>query len=599
MNIHSVDIFIIIVYFAAMLMIGFWFTRRASKNLDSYFLGGKSLPWYVLGISNAASMFDVSGTMWLVYLLFVYGLKSAFIPWLWPTFNQVFLMVYLAVWLRRSNVLTGAEWIRTRFGSGAGAELSYISVVIFALVSVVSFIGYAYQGVGKFAVVFFPWDVSPHVYAVTILGITAVYTMLGGMYSVVISDVVQFIIMCIVSVAVAAIAMTRTTPESIAAAVPADWTNLWFGWKLDLDWTGIMNSVNSSIEGDGYSLFGFFMTMVLFKGILASMAGPAPNYDLQRVLSAKDTKSAALMSATVSFVLYIPRYLLIAGITVLAIVFFSPQLEQMGENVDFEQILPYVIGNFIPAGLMGLLLAGLLAAFMSTFSSTINSGAAYLVNDIYKGYIHKNASRQTYFFMSCFCSVLVVLAGITFGLLTKSIHQVVNWIVAGLYGGYIAPNVLKWHWWRFNGYGYFAGMMAGIIAALVMPHMPYVGDWQPIFSFPILLVLSIAASIIGSLATPPENDDTLKKFYMQVRPWGFWKSVQEKVIAENPDFAPNRNFGRDMTNVGAGIIWQLMFTLVPIYLVIKQFKAMTISLVLLVLLSVFLKFNWYNKLEKN
>ena len=599
MNVHPVDIFIIIVYFATMLMIGFWFTRRASKNLDSYFLGGKSLPWYVLGVSNAASMFDVSGTMWLVYLLFVYGLKSVFIPWLWPTFNQVFLMVYLAVWLRRSNVLTGAEWIRTRFGSGIGSELSYISVVIFAVVSVVSFIGYAYQGVGKFAVVFFPWDISPHVYAIIILGITAVYTMLGGMYSVVISDVVQFIIMCIVSVAVAVIAMTRTAPDSIAAAVPPDWGNLWFGWKLNLDWTGIMNSVNNSISDDGYSLFGFFMTMVLLKGILASMAGPAPNYDLQRVLSTKDTKSAALMSATVSFVLYIPRYLLITGITVLAIVFFSPQLEQMGENVDFEQILPYVIGNFIPVGLMGLLLAGLLAAFMSTFSSTINSGAAYLVNDIYKAYIHKNASRQTYFFMSCFCSILVVLAGIAFGLLTKSIHQVVNWIVAGLYGGYIAPNVLKWHWWRFNGYGYFAGMMAGIIAALAMPHLPYVGDMKPIYSFPILLVLSVLASIIGSLATHPESDDTLKKFYKQVRPWGFWKPVQEKVLAEDPNFALNRNFGRDMTNVGVGIIWQLMFTLVPIYLVIKQFKAMTISLVLLVLLSVFLKFNWYNKLEKN
>jgi Na+/proline symporter len=599
MNIHPIDIIIIVVYFAAMLIIGFWFTRRASKNLDSYFLGGKSLPWYVLGVSNAASMFDVSGTMWLVYLLFVYGLKSVFIPWLWPTFNQIFLMVYLAVWLRRSNVITGAEWIKTRFGTGLGSELSYISVVIFALVSVVSFIGYAYQGVGKFAVVFFPWEVSPHVYAISILGITTIYTMLGGMYSVVISDVVQFVIMCIVSVCVAFIAMSRTTPESIAAAVPADWSNLWFGWKLDLNWTGIMDAVNNNIQNDGYSLFGFFMMMVLLKGILASMAGPAPNYDLQRVLSAKDTKSAALMSATVSFVLYIPRYLLIAGITVLAIVFFSPKLEQMGENVDFEQILPYVIGNFIPVGLMGLLLAGLLAAFMSTFSSTINSGAAYLVNDIYKGYINKNASRRTYFLMSCFCSILVVVAGITFGLLTKSIHQVVNWIVAGLYGGYIAPNVLKWHWWRFNGYGYFAGMMAGIIAALVMPHVPVVGEWAPIKSFPILLVLSVLASIIGSLAMPPEDDSTLKKFYKQIRPWGLWKPIREKVIAEDPSFIPNNNFGRDMLNVAVGIVWQLTFTIVPIYLVIKQFKAMVVSMVLLVLTSVFLKFNWYNKLEKD
>jgi Na+/proline symporter len=167
------------------------------------------MPWWMLGISNAASMFDVSGTMWLVYLLFIYGLKSAFIPWLWPTFNQVFLMVYLAVWLRRSNVLTGAEWIRTRFGNGMGPNLSYFSVVIFALISVIGFTSYGYQGIGKFAAVFLPWKVSPHVYAIAIIGVTTLYTMMGGMYSVVITDVAQFLIMTIASVAIGVIAMTE------------------------------------------------------------------------------------------------------------------------------------------------------------------------------------------------------------------------------------------------------------------------------------------------------------------------------------------------------------------------------------------------------
>jgi hypothetical protein len=98
---------------------------------------------------------------------------------------------------------------------------------------------------------------------------------------------------------------------------------------------------------------------------------------------------------------------------------------------------------------------------------------------------------------------------------------------------------------------------------------------------------------------PPEDDSTLKKFYKQIRPWGLWKPIREKVIAEDPSFIPNNNFGRDMLNVAVGIVWQLTFTIVPIYLVIKQFKAMVVSMVLLVLTSVFLKFNWYNKLEKD
>lgn len=599
MKVHSIDILIVVAYMVAMILIGLWVTRKASKNLGSYFLGDNMMPWYMLGISNAASMFDVSGTMWLVYLLFVYGLKSAFIPWLWPTFNQIFLMVYLAVWLRRSNVLTGAEWIRTRFGNGTGANLSYFSVVIFALISVIGFTSYGYQGIGKFAKVFFPWDVSPHVYAIVIIGVTTLYTMMGGMYSVVITDVAQFLIMAVASVAIGIIAMNRTTPEMIAAVVPADWGNLWFGWKLNLDWTGILNSANTNIMKDGYSLFAIFMMMILFKGLLASMAGPAPNYDLQRVLSSKNTRAAALMSASVSFVLFIPRYLLIGGITILALVFFSPQLNQMGDNADFEQILPYVISNFVPVGLMGLLLAGLLAAFMSTFSATINAGAAYIVNDIYKGYINKNASNRTYVLMSCVFTVIVVIVGILFGLLTDSINQWVMWIVAGLYGGYVAPNVLKWHWWRLNGFGYFAGMMIGIIASLAMTIIPWVKDIPVIYGFPFLLGLSLLASIVGSLMTKPEDEDVLKKFYRQVKPWGFWGPIRDMVMAEQPGFMPNKNFGRDMLNVAVGIIWQLTFTLAPIYLIIKNFKAMTITVAVMVITSIFMKLNWYDKLDKD
>jgi Na+/proline symporter len=140
---HPIDVAILILYFVAMIGIGVAVMKKASKGLDSYFLAGNSLPWYVLGVSNASAMFDITGTMWLVYNIFVYGMKGIWLPWLWPTFNQVFLMVYLSVWIRRSNVLTGGEWITSRFGESRGAELSRMIVVVFALISVVGFITYA------------------------------------------------------------------------------------------------------------------------------------------------------------------------------------------------------------------------------------------------------------------------------------------------------------------------------------------------------------------------------------------------------------------------------------------------------------------------
>src|ERR1700761_3040433 len=157
MKLHAIDIGIIIGYFLAVILAGLWVSRRGAKDLDAYFLGGKSLPWYLLGISDASGMFDISGTMWMVYILFVYGLKSIWLPFLWPVFNQIFLMMFLSAWLRRSNVLTGAEWIQTRFGRGRGANLAHLSVVFFALVNVIAFLAYAFKGIGKFAAVMLPW----------------------------------------------------------------------------------------------------------------------------------------------------------------------------------------------------------------------------------------------------------------------------------------------------------------------------------------------------------------------------------------------------------------------------------------------------------
>ena len=133
MPLNGIDIGIIVFYLTVIVIIGLVLRRFAARNKSSYMLGGNKLPWYMLGLSNASGMFDISGTMWLVAITFVYGMKSIWIPWLWPVFNQIFLMVFLSAWLRRSNVTTGAEWIGTRFGTGKAGQLSHTIVVVFAL----------------------------------------------------------------------------------------------------------------------------------------------------------------------------------------------------------------------------------------------------------------------------------------------------------------------------------------------------------------------------------------------------------------------------------------------------------------------------------
>ncbi len=595
MELHYIDIAIIAVYLLATILIGFLVSKRASKDLSSYFLGGNSLPWYILGVSNASGMFDITGTMWLVYLLFVYGMKGIFVPWLWPVFNQVFLMVYLSIWLRRSNVMTGAEWIKTRFGDGQGAKLSHIIIVIYALVSVIGFLAYGFKGIGKFSSEFLPWDLSPNQYALIFMAITTFYVIKGGMYSVVFTELIQFVVMTVASVAIGFIAWNMVSPESVNAVIPTGWKELLFGWELNLDWSGLIDSVNTKIAEDGYSLFTIFMMMVLFKGVLVSMAGPAPNYDMQRILATKSPTEAAKMSGMVSVALFLPRYMMIAGLSILALVFFSPQLKAMGPDIDFEMILPYAIKNFVPVGLLGVLLAGLIAAFMSTFAATVNAAPAYIVNDIYKRFINPHADKKVYVRMSYITSFLVVVIGIGFGFAAESIDSVTQWIVSALWGGYTASNILKWYWWRLNGFGYFWGMVGGIIGSLLLPVL--FPDLSPLHAFPFILVISMAGCFIGSYMTKPDDMEVLKSFYSKVKPWGLWKPVYKAVLIDEPGFERNKDFKRDMFNIVIGIIWQTSMIVIPIYFILHENLSMITSAAILLITSLILKKTWYDKLH--
>jgi solute:Na+ symporter, SSS family len=601
MLLSNLDMAVLIFYFAAMISVGIYVTRRASRNLDSYFLGGKTMPWWLLGISNASAMWDITGTMWFVYILYTYGMKAVFLPWVWPIFNQVFDAVYLSKWIRRSNARTGAEWITTRFGEGRSGELSRGIIVLFALISVVSFIGYEFQGIGKFCKVFLPWDLSPNTYAILLMSITAIYVVLGGMLSVVITDFAQFCLMALSALVIGAIAVTKVDAGMLDQVTPAGWRNLFFGWDITLNWSGLLPAMNDHIAREGIaSMFGLFFTVMVFKGILVSMAGAAPNYDMQRILAAKSPREASLMSAIVSVCL-VPRWILIGGITLLGLVFVTPEFRKMGDNIDFETVLPYVINRFLPAGLIGVLLAGLLSSFMANFSATVNAGAAYLVNDIYKKHINPDADNRKLVKFSYLGSVLILVLGIVIGMFLSSITQITQWIVGGLYGGYTAANILKWYWWRFNGYGYFWGMLVGIVSALAVPAMlPTIAPrfHDPTYAFPFILLFSFVGCVAGALLTKPVEAEVLKNFYRNVRPWGFWKPVHKMVAAEDPSIEPNKNVGRDLLNCFVGIPWQLTLVTIPLYVIFRDLRGTLISLAVLISASIFLKKFWYDRLER-
>ncbi len=616
MKLRLLDLVIIAAYLATMVVIGWVLRKKARLNKENYLLGGKSLPWYMLGLSDASDMFDISGTMWMVSLCFVYGMKSIWIPWLWPVFNQVFMMMYLSRWLRRSNATTGAEWLAGRFGkSGPGVRASHNIVVAFALLSCLGFMAYGFVGLGKFMQIFIPWgniqpfipfhvapEYVPHFYGIVFTLFAMFYSILGGMHSIVLGDVIKYAIMTIACISIGVIAMIRLHTQGHSLAVPNGWFDPFFGGRLHLDWSSILPDANKKIADDGFSLFGIFFMMMLFKGVFASVAGPAPNYDMQKVLSTRSPEEASKMSGFVSIILLPIRYSMIIGLTVLALLYYnqiSGDLKTAG-GTDFEKILPATINSFLPVGLMGLVLTGLLGAFMGTFSGTLNAAQAYLVNDVYLKYVNPEASNRKVIGMNYLAGLLVVITGVVLGLFVKDVNTVLQWIVSGLYGGYVAANMLKWHWWRFNANGFFWGMLAGIVPAIALAVLKSTGvlTGLDLYYWPILFLLSLAGSIIGSYAAPPTDEATLKSFYKVVRPWGFWQPVHEKVIKEDPAFVGNRNFRRNMFNIVLGMIGQLCLTILPMYIVLWLQWPLLITVVLLLVIILVLKKTWWNRLSE-
>ncbi|WP_439696730.1 sodium:solute symporter family protein [Mucilaginibacter sp. AW1-7] len=609
MKLHLADIIIIVLYLLSTIFIGLWYRKKARENKESYMLGGKSLPWYKLGLSDASDMFDISGTMWMVSLCFVYGMKSIWIPWLWPVFNQVFLMMYLSRWLRRSNAATGAEWLATRFGkTGNWVGASHMVVIAFALLSCFGFLAYGFIGLGKFIEIFIPWDLVksyvpfnvapqyvPHVYGIIFTLFAMFYSILGGMHSIVLGDMVKYGVMTVACIWIGFIAAHKLANHSLH--VPDGWFSPFFGTHLNMNWSGIITEVNKKIKDDGYSLFGLFFMMMTFKGFFAALAGPAPNYDMQKILSTRSPEDASKMSGFVNIVLLPIRYSLIVSLTILGLIYYHQMnLKDATGDIDFERILPAVINNFLPVGLVGLLLAGLLGAFMSTFSGTMNAAQAYIVNDIYLKYVNPVASNKNIITMNYLVGIIVVAIGVILGFFAHNVNTVLQWIVSALYGGYVASNVLKWHWWRFNAGGFFWGMLSGILSA--MAFSLYVSNNELLYWFPVLFLISLAGSVIGSLATEPTDIAVLKAFYSNVRPWGFWGPVKKLVMADDESFTPNKNFKLNMFNVVIGTITQLCLTILPMYLILNQKLPLAVTIGLLAITMLILKKTWWNKLKE-
>jgi SSS family solute:Na+ symporter len=570
-KLSTIDIVIIFAYLAVVITLGMWMKRRAAKNIGSYFLGERQLPWWALAMSGSSSYFDITGTMWIVSLFVVIGLKGMWVQWIWGFIIPAFYMAYMGKWIRRSKVMTGSEWMETRFGSGKAGEAARASYTLYAVLTITAFLAYGATGMGKFGSVYLPF--SDHVCAALIIGITGIYVIMGGFHGVVMVEIFQTIVLSIGAIVIAYLGFTHVSSAALAAKVPASWGSLLPQWNL-------------SYASAEYKLFGALLIIWVMKGLLLSLSGPEQLYDFQRFLAAKNPRDASKLGALWG-IIHTVRWPMAMGLAVLGIV-------GLAGTGDPEKVLPSVIQQMLPAGLRGFAIAALLSGFLATFNSTVNGGASYIVKDIYHKYINPSATDRKLIYASYFSSALLIIMGISIGFAAKSINQMFTWIMGTLGAGVLMPNVLRWYWWRMNGWGYAAGAVSGMVLSLIQAFTPYFSTLPLYVTFPAIVILVLAITIIVTLMTEPTNEKCLRKFYLDVRPAGWWKGV-----ADGAPIKRGTRFIHDLGNAILGMPWIIAMWMCPIFLVLHRYTEAMIAAGIVLVISAILYRTWYKRLEED
>ena len=590
------DYTIVIVYLIAMISIGVYFQRKASSGINSYFLGDRGIPWWALGASGMSSNLDVSGTMINTAFIFALGAAGFFIEIRGGvTLIMAFLMIFQGKWNRRAQVMTLAEWMHFRFGKERQGDVARLIAAFSIIIVTIAMLTYFAIGSGKFIGEFLGipsfWGLSSEFWAATLMIFLAmIYTVASGLYGVVWTDVFQGTLIFGTIVYICLLAFFKfDLPEVFQVSVPLRdggfmaiettreaWTNMWPSWNLDMP------------AESAYSIYNLFGIVILFYLIKVTIegSGGTSQYMIQRFFASRSDRESGLLSLFWTFLLAF-RWPFIAAIAIMGVV--------LGNIQDPEVVLPVVINELVPVGVKGLLVAGLMAAAMSTFDSTVNAGAAYWVKDIYQTYLNPKATERQMLLHGRISSIIIVLLGLLFTLAIRNINEIWGWITSSLGAGLLIPTLARWYWWRMNGYGFAAGTVAGMGAAVIQRIL--LPDIPEYFAFVIATVSSLLGMIIGTYVSEPTGEKTLLEFYKRTRPFGLWGPIR-KQLAPDTLQKINQENRRDILSTFFAVPWQIVLFLTGMSIIFKRWDEFFWLALLLTFLSVGLYFNWYRHLSK-
>jgi Na+/proline symporter len=631
------------VFFGVILLVGLAMSRRAAQTMESYYLGGRNLPWYLLGCSGMSAWFDMTGTMIITSFLYLLGPRGLYIEFRGgAVLVLAFLLAYTAKWHRRSGCMTPAEWMIYRFGTGFSAEMLRLASAVMGIITTIGMLAYLVRGATLFMGVVFPVD--PTLLTLGVLCFAAIYTVLAGFYGVVLTDLVQGCIMIFGCIVVSIIAWHQIPGEAALAATAqavtgnTHWIDSAPAWRVTMPpgyeayqslmmaaafylLRSVLGGMSSGTDSRYFAarnareaslqclLQG---AMVMFRWPLMISFAMMGIFLIHRILPDKGAAAdvaraihaaepgltpsnwAGFTSGLVHFPQAAPPALMQHIFQVLG-PDWRPALLLIGPtgNVNPELILPAVLLHTMTSGFRGLLIVCLLAALMGALTGLVNSASALFVRDIYQSFLRPRAKNRELILLAYISSVLIIAASFGLGLAAPSINDLWSWLIMSLTAGGLGPGLLRLYWWRTNAWGMASGLFLGGVAALMQRWFdPAMGEQV---QFTLMTSISVIATVAGSLLTGRTPHAVVRHFYQTTRPFGWWKPFWGELPRETKT-AWGLEHRRDILTVGCTLIWQVCLFLLPMQFLTHNWEGFFDTLPVFFLGCVALYFFWWRNL---
>ena len=555
MHLTGLDIGVVIAFFAINLGIGVYFARQAN-NVGEFFRAGGKAPWWLTGTSMVATTFAVDTPLAVTGFIAHNGIAGNWLWWNMAASGLLTVFFFAAMW-RRSGVLTDVEFIELRYGGKAASWLRGVRAVYQGVLVNTIIMGWVNLAMVKVLSLTLHVPTLPALYMCLVL--TAIYVTIGGLWSVLVTDMLQFIVKMSMAIVLAVAAVVAVGGISALKA------------KLDV--------VDAAHHASGAgSLLAFLpsgdaswmplTTFLVFVGVswwASSYPGAEPgggSYIAQRIFASKDEKNAVLATLFFNVAHYALRPWPWIVVALCALVLYPHGVAGADGKVDPELGYVQTLVDYLPPSLRGLMLAGFLAAYMSTIGTQLNLGASYLTNDLYRRFIRRNASEDHYVVTSrVMTGVCLILAAAITPLMT-SVGDAWKYMLT-MTAGVGLVMILRWYWWRISAWSEIAALaISAVFGSALYVFNIFPGDDTNATAKRLLA--TVAVTTIGwiavTFATRPETDETLVRFFERVRPHEFgWLRIARLA----PPGAPGDSLGLALVDwvAGLGLVFGTLFSI--------------------------------------